>query len=135
MPAGESARSERARAHTPLDRGCARAAGESGGDQAPEHPETATGLNHLALLLHARGDYTAAEPLYRRALSIRESALDPEHPDTAASLNNLAVLLKAGSPENPVSRQEMLSRTTILMVLKHRSGTPHRPTRHSHRFG
>ena len=36
------------------------------------------------------GDYAKAEPLYRRALAIREKALGPEHPDTADSLNNLA---------------------------------------------
>ena len=40
----------------------------------------------------ARGDYAEAEPLYPRALEIREPALGPDHPDTAASLNNLAKL-------------------------------------------
>ena len=38
-------------------------------------------------------DYTAARPLYERALKIREKALGPDHPDVATSLNNLAVLL------------------------------------------
>ena len=38
------------------------------------------------------GDYAKAEPLFQRALKIREKALGPEHPDTAKSLNNLAVL-------------------------------------------
>ena len=33
-----------------------------------------------------------AEPLYRRALEIRERALGPDHPDVVASLNNLAGL-------------------------------------------
>ena len=35
----------------------------------------------------------AREPLYERALAIREKVLGPEHPDTARSLNNLAILL------------------------------------------
>ena len=39
-----------------------------------------------------RGDYAKAEPLYQRALAIREKALGPEHPDVARSLNNLANL-------------------------------------------
>jgi CHAT domain-containing protein len=38
------------------------------------------------------GDYAKAEPLYERALKIREKALGPEHPDTATSLNNLGEL-------------------------------------------
>ena len=49
-------------------------------------------LNNLALLYRAQGQYAKAEPLYQRALGIREKALGPEHPDVARSLNNLAVL-------------------------------------------
>ena len=33
-----------------------------------------------------------AEPLYKRALAIREKILGPAHPHVAASLNNLAAL-------------------------------------------
>ncbi len=40
-----------------------------------EHPDTATSLNNLAELYKAMGDYAKAEPLYRRALAIREKAL------------------------------------------------------------
>ena len=58
----------------------------------PEHPNTATSLNNLALLYEAQGSYAQAEPLYKRALAIREKVLGPEHPDTAQSLNNLAGL-------------------------------------------
>ena len=60
----------------------------------PEHPEVATSLNNLALLLKAQGDYTAARPLYERALKIRENSLGPDHPEVATSLNNLAALLQ-----------------------------------------
>jgi tetratricopeptide (TPR) repeat protein len=59
----------------------------------PEHPDTATSLNNLALLLRHQSDLAGARPLYERALAIRERALGPEHPDTATSLNNLAMLL------------------------------------------
>ena len=54
----------------------------------------ATSLNNLAVLYHAQGKYAEAEPLYRRALGIREKALGPEHPDVATSLNNLAELYR-----------------------------------------
>ncbi|WP_437932533.1 tetratricopeptide repeat protein [Sorangium sp. So ce291] len=61
----------------------------------PEHPDVASALNTLTVLLWAKGDYVTAEPLVRRALAIREKALGPEHPDVAQSLNNLAALLNA----------------------------------------
>ena len=35
-----------------------------------------------------------AEPLYQRALAIKEKALGPNHPDVATSLNNLAELYR-----------------------------------------
>ena len=58
----------------------------------PDHPDVATALNGLAGLYRLQGRYAEAEPLYKRALAIREKALGPDHPDVAASLNNLAVL-------------------------------------------
>ena len=38
------------------------------------------------------GRYEQAEPLYPRALAIREQVLGADHSDTASSLNNLAFL-------------------------------------------
>jgi tetratricopeptide (TPR) repeat protein len=61
----------------------------------PEHPGTATSLDHLAGLLQDQGDLAGARPLYERALAIREKVLGPEHPMTASSLNNLGLLLYA----------------------------------------
>ena len=55
-------------------------------------PGFATDLNNLAEIYHAQGKYAEAEPLYKRALAIREKALGPEHPQTALSFNNLALL-------------------------------------------
>ena len=40
-----------------------------------------------------QGKYDDAEPLYKRALTIREETLGPRHPDVASSLNNIATLL------------------------------------------
>jgi tetratricopeptide (TPR) repeat protein len=52
-------------------------------------------LNNLADLYRAQGRYAEAEPLYKRSLAIRETALGPGHPDVATSLNNLADLYRA----------------------------------------
>jgi hypothetical protein len=45
------------------------------------------------------GNFDNAEPLYRRALAIREKALGPIHVDTTSSIYNLAVLFhNQGAP-------------------------------------
>ncbi|WP_199307335.1 tetratricopeptide repeat protein [Alkalinema sp. FACHB-956] len=51
----------------------------------------AVSLSYLALLYDSMGRYGEAEPLFQRALQIREAQLGPDHPDTATSLNNLAL--------------------------------------------
>ena len=51
------------------------------------------GLHHYAVFLANQGKYDDAEPLYKRALTIREEVLGPDHPKVASSLNNLATLL------------------------------------------
>jgi tetratricopeptide (TPR) repeat protein len=60
-----------------------------------EFPEATRLLNEAGRYLHMRGRYTDAEPLYGRALAIREKALKLEHPDVAQSLHNLAGLFSA----------------------------------------
>src|SRR5262249_4638851 len=53
---------------------------------------------HLAVKgkeLHAQGKHSQAEPLFRRALAVREEVLGTKHPETALSYNNLAVCLQA----------------------------------------
>ncbi|MCH7807903.1 MAG: tetratricopeptide repeat protein, partial [Planctomycetes bacterium] len=55
----------------------------------------ATSLNNLAGLHDTQGEYAQAEPLYKRALAIREKALGPHHPDVGGSLGNLAALYRA----------------------------------------
>src|SRR5262249_46660907 len=58
----------------------------------PNDPRLATSLNALAVFYASHGHPAQAEPLYRRALEIRERALGPAHPDVIASVNNLAGL-------------------------------------------
>jgi tetratricopeptide (TPR) repeat protein len=61
----------------------------------PDHPDTATSYDNVAVNLNAQGRYSEAEPLFRKALEIRERVLGPDHPDTAASYNNVAFNLTA----------------------------------------
>src|SRR5271157_1049177 len=58
-------------------------------------PDDPAALNGTARSLMQAGDYSGAEPLFRRALAIDEKALGPDHPDVARDLNNLAMLLYA----------------------------------------
>ena len=58
-----------------------------------DHPDIASSLNILAILLMDTGRLDEAEPLFREALTIRKATLPAEHPDIASSLNNLANLL------------------------------------------
>ena len=60
----------------------------------PDHPDVATRLNNLALILRDLGDPAAARPLAERALAIAEAAHGPDHPDVATGLNNLALILQ-----------------------------------------
>jgi tetratricopeptide (TPR) repeat protein len=64
-------------------------------EQIGNQADFSIALNNLALLYQAQGKYEQAEPLYQRALAIREQQLGPQHPDTAGSLNNLAGLYDA----------------------------------------
>ena len=57
----------------------------------PDHLQTGSFLNNLAVLYEAQGSYAEGEPLHKRALAIKEKALGPEHPNVAISLNDLAV--------------------------------------------
>jgi len=61
----------------------------------PDDPTVAAVLSKLAGLLENRGDYTGAEPLYRRALAIDEKVFGPDHPRVAEKLTSLAGLLIA----------------------------------------
>ena len=57
----------------------------------------ADSLGGLAEIYRRRGQYAEAEPLYRRALTIRESVLGREHPEVATNLENYAALLRKTS--------------------------------------
>ena len=81
------------------------------------HPEYATGLNQLALLMIMHGDPASAEPLLRQALMIRKEVLGERHPDYATNLSSLAGLLWARgdlAAAEPLLRQAMEVRRDVL---------------------
>ena len=61
---------------------------------APELAEAAAAMSQADAFERA-DRHPDAEPLYRRALALRETALGPDHPDTAASVEALALALEA----------------------------------------
>jgi tetratricopeptide (TPR) repeat protein len=60
----------------------------------PDHPDVATDLNNLALILQDLGQPGEARTLAERALTITEAAYGPDHPDVAIRLTNLATILQ-----------------------------------------
>ena len=64
------------------------------------HPYVAASLNNLAFLYHTQGKYTAAEPLYKRALTISEKAL-------GTTLENYAVLLRKTNRQMEATTMEV----------------------------
>jgi tetratricopeptide (TPR) repeat protein len=57
-----------------------------------EHPDLAWLLNNLAEVYREQGKYAEAEPLYRRALEIREQTHEGGHASVASILSNLGQL-------------------------------------------
>src|SRR5207248_74249 len=87
----------------------------------PDHPDVATRLNNLALLLQATNRPGEAEPLFRRALAIDEQSYGPGHPDVARDFNNLALLLRATN--RPGEAEPLFRRAVrILIEFRHRTG-------------
>lgn len=90
-----------------------------------DHPSVASSLSDLAALYSSQGKYEQAQPLYKRALQIREQKLGPEHPNTAISLNNLASLYQV--QEMYTDAQPLYER--VLQVYEQQLGANHSGTR------
>ena len=56
----------------------------------PDHPDTLTSRNNLALAYLDAGRTAEAIALHEQNLAARERLLGPRHPDTLQSRNNLA---------------------------------------------
>jgi tetratricopeptide (TPR) repeat protein len=59
-----------------------------------DHLGVAASLNNLALLYYCEAKYDAAEPLYRRALEIREKNLGADDPAVQQTMQFYAALLR-----------------------------------------
>jgi tetratricopeptide (TPR) repeat protein len=81
-----------------------------------------TSLEEMALVYWHQSRFDEAEPLYRRALAIRENAVGPEHPDVLQSLNNLAELYRA---QGKYSEAEPLHERAL--AIRERAQGPDRP--------
>ena len=55
----------------------------------PDHPDTATVVNNLAMLLKTKGDCAGAEPLFRRALATFERVFGANAPRTQSVRSSL----------------------------------------------
>jgi tetratricopeptide (TPR) repeat protein len=75
-----------------------------------------TSLNNLDELYRTQGQYTAAEPLYMRALAIHEKAFGSRHPDVATCLQNYAALLWQTNREAEAA--EMGARARAIRVMR-----------------
>jgi tetratricopeptide (TPR) repeat protein len=83
----------------------------------PDHTDTLTSVNNLAVLLKTQGKLAEAEPLSRRALEARERTLGADHADTLMSASNLASLLQAQSKlaeAEPLHRRALEARERTL---------------------
>lgn len=70
----------------------------------PDHPDLATTLNNLALMLEQIGDTAEAGRCYRRAYAIALAALGPDDPAVVVSHANLAAFDRAhGSSSDEVA--------------------------------
>ena len=81
------------------------------------HPEYATWLNNLALVLQATGRFGEAEPLYREALQLAERTSGKSTFAYARNLQNLAVLLQATGREReaePLAREAQAILRTVV---------------------
>ena len=64
----------------------------------PEHADTLTSMNSLALAYKAAGTLDPALPIFEETLKVRKAKLGSDHPDTLAAMNNLAMAYQsAGS--------------------------------------
>ena len=69
----------------------------------PDHPNVATDVNNLGMVLQDLGDLVGARAAFERALTIWERVLGPDHPNTRIVRGNLDGLAVA----DPASRKRV----------------------------
>jgi tetratricopeptide (TPR) repeat protein/tRNA A-37 threonylcarbamoyl transferase component Bud32 len=76
----------------------------------PEHPEVASALDNVGVLLYRQGKAAEAEALERKVLAMRIKTLGKDHPQVAMSLINLAEFLRV---EGKLAEAETASRQAL----------------------
>ena len=76
----------------------------------PEHPEVASALDNVSVLLYRQGKVAEAEALERKVLAMRIKTLGKDHPQVAMSLINLAEFLRV---EGKLAEAETVSRQAL----------------------
>jgi tetratricopeptide (TPR) repeat protein len=71
-----------------------RALAVSQADLGPNHPDVATIVNNLGLVLRGLGDQNGAKAQFERALAIDEAALGPNHPEVASDRRKINIVLQ-----------------------------------------
>ena len=93
-----------------------------------DHPQVALSLNRLAGLYEKKGEYAKVEPLYLRALAIREKAYGPDNPDVGTTLNDLGWFYFKRGQEGDLSRAKSLIQRALSILEKslgdHPEGRP-----------
>jgi serine/threonine protein kinase len=81
--------------------------------RGPDHPETLTSMDNLAVAYLDAGRVAEALPLCEEAFKLRRIQLGPDHPDTLDSMNNLAVAYSAAGRTDDALRlhEQELERT------------------------
>jgi tetratricopeptide (TPR) repeat protein len=74
----------------------------------PDHPEVATRLSNLAVILRDLGQPAGARPLAERALAIDEAAYGPDHPTVATLRANLAVITRELGRDSDTERGHVI---------------------------
>jgi serine/threonine protein kinase len=83
----------------------------------PDHPDTLTSMNNLALAYLHAGRLDKAVPLFEQVLAKQKEKLGPEHPATLLTMNNLAGAYKdAGRLDQavPLHQQALEGRRSTL---------------------
>ena len=75
-----------------------------------QHPEVASALDNVAIVLYRQGKQAEAEALEREVLAMRINTLGKDHPQVAMSLLNLAAFLQA---EGKLAEAETVSRQAL----------------------
>jgi len=61
----------------------------------PDHPDTLTSMNNLAMAYRAAGRLDEALPLHEQTLALFKARPGPDHPDTLRSMDNRAMAYRA----------------------------------------